>query len=201
MNADRSILCRRNNSDHDLNMKYGKEERTLFRDSVGRSGSSDIHSDTEDTEPSRDPEEDGHGNPEGGDLSPEIRRDVDKAKVGDTRVNKGNRSANCAMDNDNINEIKVRTTSFSVSDILDPNKFVGGCGLQRVWHPWLRDEGVRDYTKSNLEKHSEDSSITGRCLHQHHLKCLFRYFLFSLTQSNTGLNALFKIRFSAVYGH
>ncbi|KAH3788744.1 homeobox protein slou-like [Dreissena polymorpha] len=57
---------------------------------------------------------------------------------------------------DRCDENKIRTTSFSVSDILDPNKFVG-CGLNKVWHPWLRDEGVRDYSKSSFERGSPDS--------------------------------------------
>lgn len=65
---------------------------------------------------------------------------------------------------DNGNENKIRTTSFSVSDILDPNKFVGGCGIQKVWHPWLRDDGVRDYTKSNLDRGSEETAGHGRYL-------------------------------------
>ncbi|KAL4231469.1 DNA binding [Mactra antiquata] len=53
------------------------------------------------------------------------------------------------------NDVKIRTTSFSVSDILDPNKFVGCSGSQRVWHPWMRDEGVRDYSRSNLDKEKD----------------------------------------------
>lgn len=81
------------------------------------------------------------------------------------KTNRGESNFNNNFDiNQNGNENKVRTTSFSVSDILDPNKFVGGCGIQKVWHPWLRDEGVRDYTKSNLEKHSDDTSVTGKLL-------------------------------------
>jgi len=64
--------------------------------------------------------------------------------------------------NVNMNDIKVRTTAFSVSDILDPTKFVGGCGVQKVWHPWIRDEGVRDYTKSNLNKSSDNCTPLGK---------------------------------------
>ena len=56
-----------------------------------------------------------------------------------------------AQRTNNNSSNNVKKTSFSVSDILDPHKFVG-CGSQRVWHPWSRDEGVRDYSKSNLDR-------------------------------------------------
>lgn len=67
--------------------------------------------------------------------------------------------------NENIDTNRVKTTAFSVADILDPNKFVGCHSEPRVWHPWLRDEGVRDYSRSNLEKGRESKgSLKNNCL-------------------------------------
>lgn len=63
--------------------------------------------------------------------------------------------SNTRQDHDENEESKVKTTAFSVADILDPNKFVGCNNVPRVWHPWLRDEAVRDYTRSNLEKEKD----------------------------------------------
>lgn len=167
MNTDRAVLCPRNLSDHDLTMKYVKEDRTLYLDNMRRIASSDVNSDMEETEHTRDSRDSEDLKQDSlvsrdKDLSPDTQRDNENAIVEDSRINNSDRSANNSHEDDDRNEVKVRTTAFSVSDILDPNKFVGGCGIQRVWHPWLRDEGVRDYTKSNLEKRSEDSSITGR---------------------------------------
>ncbi|XP_045189607.2 homeobox protein slou-like [Mercenaria mercenaria] len=68
-----------------------------------------------------------------------------------------------SADKHNLNEdetSKVKTTAFSVNDILDPNKFVGCQSESRVWHPWLRDEGVRDYSRSNLEKKKDIKDST-----------------------------------------
>lgn len=48
-------------------------------------------------------------------------------------------------------EIKIKSTPFSVLDILDPHKFVG-CGEHRVWNPWSCDDGARDYSKTSLER-------------------------------------------------
>ena len=51
------------------------------------------------------------------------------------------------------NEANLRKTSFSVSDILDPQKFIGSNGGRTpVWHPWLREDIVQDYSKTNLER-------------------------------------------------
>lgn len=49
--------------------------------------------------------------------------------------------------------LAIKKTSFSVSDILDPQKFISCSGNRApVWHPWLRDDVVQDYSKSNLER-------------------------------------------------
>lgn len=77
----------------------------------------------------------------------EMNKDSDK--MVDEISEKDSRNDKSASNND---EIRVRTTAFSVADILDPNKFVGCHNVARVWHPWLRDEGVRDYSRSNLER-------------------------------------------------
>ena len=55
--------------------------------------------------------------------------------------------------NNSENEATVRKTSFSVSDILDPQKFIGSNGGRTpVWHPWLREDVVQDYSKTNLDR-------------------------------------------------
>lgn len=60
---------------------------------------------------------------------------------------------------DDEQENKIKGTSFSVIDILDPNKFVG-CGEQRVWHPWRCDDGgVRDYSKTSLDGETNDEIL------------------------------------------
>lgn len=84
----------------------------------------------------------------------EINKDNDKMveRISD----KDSRNDMSASNND---EIRVRTTAFSVADILDPNKFVGCHNVARVWHPWLRDEGVRDYSRSNLEKERDSKGL------------------------------------------
>lgn len=76
----------------------------------------------------------------------------------DNNPHKQNDDDSDSSNNEEENEEEVpknRTTSFSVTDILDPNKFVGCSGVSRVWHPWLRDEGVRDYSRSNLDRKRE----------------------------------------------
>ncbi|WAR21567.1 SLOU-like protein [Mya arenaria] len=103
-------------------------KRRHIRDTEASTGSSEHHSDVS------------------------VNSDVDD--LSDNGVEGSNHSERVRNVNDDINVIgenKVIATSFSVSDILDPNKFVG-CGTGRVWHPWLRDEGVRDYTKSRLDQ-------------------------------------------------
>ena len=77
------------------------------------------------------------------------------------KVNKDNTSTH-SNDNGSLNdehlddaEKVVKKTSFSVNDILDPQKFIG-CSSNNsrtpVWHPWLNDNVVQDYSKSNLER-------------------------------------------------
>lgn len=95
----------------------------------------------------------------------EIDRNANNEKVAlDKRETESNN--NLSHDDELEDADKVRTTAFSVTDILDPNKFVGCNSVPRVWHPWIRDEGVRDYSRSNLERDT--------C--QSHNKGWFKYF-------------------------
>ena len=61
---------------------------------------------------------------------------------------------------DDQNALAIKKTSFSVSDILDPQKFIGCNGNRTpVWHPWLRDDVVQDYSKSNLEREEKIKGV------------------------------------------
>lgn len=90
-----------------------------------------------------------------------VQSENDRVKFSDKQSEQNEEissNINNVVDNDE-DVHKVQTTSFSVTDILDPNKFVGCNTVSRVWHPWLRDEGVRDYSRSNLDRGLDTKDI------------------------------------------
>jgi len=68
----------------------------------------------------------------------------------DNKSSKSKSNHSSKSDVRHAEEERARTTSFSVLDILDPNKFVG-CGAGRTWSPWGAG-AVRDYSKTSLDR-------------------------------------------------
>lgn len=113
----------------------------------------------------------------------EIRNKADNLK----QMLSKDKTVNQENTENSANSVTVRKTSFSVSDILDPQKFIGCSGNRTpVWHPWLRDDMVQDYSKSNLDREEK-------------LKGSYSCFLQSLTNTPVVVESLPCISDRSIY--
>ena len=74
-------------------------------------------------------------------------RNSTKSPVRDTENPQELEAENDTSPRNEQSPIRVNTTSFSVTDILDPGKFTGvKLSPKRSWHPWLQreDRGLRE---------------------------------------------------------
>ena len=98
-----------------------------------------------------------NGDHELSNVSASVESTKNKENVLQTHTRNKTKQENSDNSEDAVN---VRKTSFSVSDILDPQKFIGSNGGRTpVWHPWLREDVVQDYSKSNLEREEKQRGL------------------------------------------